>query len=61
MAKQHSNAWGWASDHWFITGLAILFVVPSVIYLPVAMIEAVKTKPKALPSGPGTTPFPPSP
>jgi hypothetical protein len=56
-AKPHSNFWGWASDHWFATTLIALFVVPTVVYLPVAMIGAA-VRPKTLPSGSGTTPFP---
>jgi hypothetical protein len=48
-AKQHTNFWGWASDHWFLTFL----LAGSAIAAPAALISAVRG-----PNPAGTTPFP---
>jgi hypothetical protein len=49
-AKQHSNFWGWASDHWFLTFL----LAGSAISAPAYLIAAIRQ-----PAPPaGTTPFP---
>ena len=51
-AKQHTNFWGWASDHWFLTFL----LAGSALAIPVAFANAASAP--RLSSG--TTPFPPS-
>jgi hypothetical protein len=50
MAKPHTNVWGWASDHWFLTFL----LAWSAIGVPYAIVRAATPK---LPAG--GTPFPP--
>jgi hypothetical protein len=57
-AKQHTNFWGWASDHWFLTFL----LASSALAIPVYAFgaAAVIAAPKLPPAGSGTTPFPPS-